>query len=112
MKSPETKRTHILAKEPDRSVETTGAASSRYMLFQPQHQPHVLHGCARRALAEIVEARDQHRLMVPVTAEHVEFEHVGLVERFGLELSALGRVVLKRHDLHIGAACVTFCECR
>src|SRR5436190_9051331 len=113
MKSTETtNELTFCVKEPDRSVETTGAASSRYMLFQAKHQPHVLHSRAGCALAEIIEPRDQQRLMVLVSAEHVEFEHVGLVQRFGLELSAPGRVVLERQDLHVGAARVPLCECR
>jgi hypothetical protein len=70
----------------------------------PQHQPHVLHRRARRALAEIVEPRDQHRLAVLVAGEDVELEHVGLVERLRLELAALGRRVLERHHRDVFAA--------
>src|SRR4029077_20166968 len=43
---------------------------------QVQHQPHVLHGCSRGALAEIVEAGEENRLAVLLAGKDVEFEHV------------------------------------
>ena len=55
------------------------------LLGQPQHQPHVLHRRPRRALAEIVEPRDQNRLTMLVAGKDVELELVGLVQRLGLD---------------------------
>src|SRR5947209_7807706 len=50
-----------------------------------QHEPHVLHGRARGALAEVVEPRDQNGLAMLRAGEHIELEPVGLVERFRLQ---------------------------
>ena len=50
-----------------------------------EHEFEVLHSRARRALAEIVELGDQHRLPARLVGEHVDFERVGAVERLGLD---------------------------
>src|SRR5436190_20628533 len=55
------------------------------LVGKTQHQPHVLHGRARRALAQIVEPRDQHRLAMFLAGKDIELELVGLVERLGLD---------------------------
>ena len=55
-----------------------------------QHQADVLHGRAGRALAEVVEPRDQHGLGVLLAGEDAQLQHIGAVERLGLEPLVLG----------------------
>src|SRR5688572_29389652 len=59
---------------------------------EPQHQADVLHGRAGGALAEIVEAGDEHRMRVGLVAEDAQLQAIAVVERLGLEtLDALAR---------------------
>src|SRR3954447_5553513 len=76
-------------------------------LRHSQHQPHVLDGRARCALAEIVESRDQNGLAVLLAGEDIELELIGLVQRLRLEPPAPGRIVLDRHHRDIGAVGIT-----
>ena len=50
--------------------------------LEPQHQVHVLHGGARRALAEIIELRDEIGLAFALRAKYVEPHRVAPVQRF------------------------------
>ena len=74
---------------------------------QPEHQPHVLHCGAGCALAEIVEPRDQHGLPMCVAGEDVQFELVGVVQRLGLEPSALSSLRCSAASPTPGAARIT-----
>ena len=68
-------------------------------LRQSRHQPHVLHGRARGALAGIVEARDEERLRMLVAGEDIKLVLFGrgcvcvrLLVKYilGLRASAVG----------------------
>src|SRR5580658_4035231 len=72
-----------------------------------QHQPHVLDRGARGALAQIIETRNQNRLMVFRAREDIELKPVGLVERLRLDASALDRRIVERHDRDVGAISIT-----
>ncbi len=48
---------------------------------EPQHQTQILHRCARRALAEIVEFGDKHSLTQSIIAEDGELKVVAAIQR-------------------------------
>src|SRR3954471_2416068 len=76
------------------SAATQIPLGSASRIAQPQHQPHVLDRGSGGSLAEIVEARDENRLGVLWARKDIQFEPVGLVQRLGLDASALcSRVV-------------------
>src|SRR5262245_46178531 len=59
-------------------------AEARRSTSPPEHQVEVLHGGARRALAEIVVDGDQRGLRASVVGKDVEPHAVGVVEGLGI----------------------------
>src|SRR5216683_4668351 len=84
----------VVHDSPQLTASVDFAARSLW-IGKTQHQPHVLDRGARGAFAQIVETRDENRLMVFVAGKNIELEPVRLVERLGLELPALGSRVLE-----------------
>src|SRR5438445_13898613 len=81
-------------------------SASALRLGEPQRQPHVLHRRTRRALAKVIETRDEQRLSVFFARKDEKLEHVGLVQRFRFEATNIcGRI--KWHDRDVGAPGVT-----
>src|SRR5437763_5004545 len=74
---------------PQPGLTCVGAArqSLNTALLQAQHEFEVLHRRARGALAQIVEPRDQHRLMSLLVGVDIEFEPVGVIGRLRFELA-------------------------
>ncbi len=71
---------------------------------QAEHQAKVLHRRAGRALAEIVQPRDQHRLAMLLVGMHREFQQVGVVQRLRLQLAVRRRAPRRGRTRSPGSA--------